>query len=76
MTTSVSPDMRELFDQYAKRAQAKRSYAKYFQLANPGMALYPHTKLICDKLQKIADGEQHFYIIEMPPTAREESYNH
>lgn len=67
MTTSISPDMRELFGQYAKRAQAKRSYAKYFQMANPGMALYPHTKLICDKLQKIADGEQHFYIIEMPP---------
>lgn len=60
----------------AKIALAKRSYADYFLCANPKMKLYPHTKLITDKLQKIIDGEQHFYIISMPPTAREESYNY
>lgn len=51
----------------AKEELAWHNYADYFQLANPGMKLYPHVKLICDKLQKIADGEQHFYIIELAP---------
>lgn len=51
----------------ARGELARRSYAYYFLFANPSMKLYPHTKLITDKLQKIADGEQHFYIISMPP---------
>lgn len=51
----------------AKESLARRHYTDYFQLANSGMKMYPHVKLICDKLQKIADGEQHFYIIELPP---------
>ncbi len=51
----------------AKEELAWHNYADYFQLANPGMKMYPHVKLICDKLQKIADGEQHFYIIELGP---------
>lgn len=51
----------------AKQELARRSYADYFLLANPGMKLYPHVKYIADKLQKIIDGEQHFYIVEMPP---------
>lgn len=56
---------------YAKCELAKRNYADYFTLAtsmfNPRGKLYAHTKLICDKLQKIIDGEQKFYIVEMPP---------
>lgn len=51
----------------ARHALARKSYADYFLLVNPGMKLYPHTKLITDKLQKIVNGEQHFYIVEMPP---------
>lgn len=51
----------------AREELARRSYEAYFQLANPGMKLYPHVKYITDKLQKIVDGEQHFYIFEMPP---------
>ena len=51
----------------ARQELARRSYADYFLLANPGMKLYPHVKYIADKLQKIIDGEQHFYIVEMPP---------
>ena len=49
---------------------ARREYEDYFLLANEsvdGITLFPHTKLICDKLQNIIDGEQHFYIVEMPP---------
>lgn len=51
----------------AKQELARRSYADYFLLANPTANMYPHVKVICDALQKIIDGEQHFYIIEMPP---------
>ncbi|MBD5430131.1 phage terminase large subunit [Lactobacillus sp.] len=53
--------------QAAKMELARRSYADYFLLANPTAKMYPHIKVICDALQKIIDGEQHFYIIEMPP---------
>ena len=72
----IDTDIKQLILNTAKYSRAKRSYAEYFLLANPSMKLYPHTKLITQKLQKIADGEQHFYIISMPPTAREESYNY
>lgn len=52
----------------ARQELAKRSYANYFLLAHDyNMQMYPHTKLICDKLQKIIDGERKFYIVEMPP---------
>lgn len=48
---------------------ARRNYADYFKLAYSDInaKLYPHEKYIADKLQKIIDGEQHFYIVEMPP---------
>lgn len=51
----------------AREQLAWENYEDYFTLVNPGMKLYPHVKLICEKLQKIADGEQHFYIIELAP---------
>ena len=63
----VDTYVKDLVFKTAKYSLAKRSYADYFLLANPSMKLYPHTKLITEKLQKIADGEQHFYIISMPP---------
>ena len=63
----VDTDVKDLVFKTAKYSLSKRSYADYFLLANPSMKLYPHTKLITEKLQKIADGEQHFYIISMPP---------
>ena len=63
----VDTDVKDLVFKTAKYSLAKRNYADYFLLANPSMELYPHTKLITEKLQKIADGEQHFYIISMPP---------
>lgn len=63
----VDTDIKDLVFKTAKYSLAKRNYADYFQLANPSMKMYPHVKLICDKLQKIADGEQHFYIIELAP---------
>lgn len=59
--------MKQAIAMAAKEALAKRDYSYYFLLANPKSKLYRHTKFVCEKLQKIIDGEQHFYIVEMPP---------
>lgn len=59
--------MKQAIAMSAKEALAKRDYSYYFLLANPKSKLYRHTKFVCEKLQKIIDGEQHFYIVEMPP---------
>lgn len=59
--------MKQAIAMAAKEALAKRDYSYYFPLANPKSKLYRHTKFVCEKLQKIIDGEQHFYIVEMPP---------
>ena len=67
MMTKLTVAERNALALTAKEELAWHNYADYFQLANPGMKMYPHVKLICDKLQKIADGEQHFYIIELAP---------
>lgn len=67
MVSVVSEEVKHAVLMSAKEEQAWRSYEKYFLLANPAMTLYRHTKYICNLLQKIADGEQHFYIISMPP---------
>ena len=42
----------------AKEELARRDYQYFFKLANPKSKLYPHTRYICEKLQKIIDGEQ------------------
>lgn len=47
---------------------AKRYYSDFFYLAHGKQYnLLRHQKLIAKKLQKIIDGEQKFYIIEIPP---------
>ncbi|KMT62667.1 phage terminase large subunit [Paenilisteria newyorkensis] len=47
---------------------AKRSYRDYVEYAHFGdYTFFPHTELICDRLQKIIDGEQKYYIFELPP---------
>ena len=51
----------------ARETLATRYYADYFKLVNPDYKLYKHIQYICDKVQKIIDGEQHNYIVEMPP---------
>ncbi|WP_220751565.1 phage terminase large subunit [Apilactobacillus xinyiensis] len=58
----------KLLKQAARYELARRSYADYFELAHDyQFELFPHTQLICDKLQKIVDGERKCYIVEMPP---------
>ncbi|WP_407460080.1 phage terminase large subunit [Lactobacillus gallinarum] len=53
----------------AREELARRSYAYYFLLANADKKaqLFNYTKYVCDRLQKIVDGEQHNLIISMPP---------
>ena len=63
----ITNDMKKAIAQSAKMELARRDYKYYFTLANYNSKLYPHTRLLADKLQKIIDGEQHFYIISCPP---------
>ncbi|AKG66638.1 terminase [Lactobacillus helveticus] len=53
----------------AREELARRSYAYYFLLANADKKakMFSYTKYVCDRLQKIVDGEQHNLIISMPP---------
>lgn len=51
----------------AKQELARRNYKDFFALAHPELKIYPHVNYIIDKLQKIIDGEQHFYVISTPP---------
>lgn len=52
----------------AKEVLATRNYADFFKLVSADdIVLYPHIRYVCEKIQKIADGEQHKYIVEMPP---------
>lgn len=58
----------QLIKQASRFELAKRNYANYFMLSHDyNVAMFPHTQLIADKLQKIINGEQKFYIFEMPP---------
>lgn len=52
----------------AKRTLAKRNYRDYLVYAHNGRYRhFRHTLLIANELQRIADGESRFVIIEMPP---------
>lgn len=66
-TIKLTDSERHAIAEEARAELASRSYENYFQYANFGATLYPHTKLICEKLQPIIDGQQKFYIVEMPP---------
>jgi len=51
-----------------KRELARRSFAEYVEYVHFGnYRHFRHTRLICDTLQRIADGEQLYVLIEMPP---------
>lgn len=52
----------------ARRELARRYYQDYVEYVHRGnYHHYRHTKMICDELQPIADGEQRYIMIEMPP---------
>lgn len=65
MTTQVN--MKEVADNALKEL-AKRYYSDFFYLAHGKQyKLLRHQLLISNKLQEIIDGQQRFYIIEIPP---------
>lgn len=52
----------------AKVELARRNYADYVDLVHHGKYRhFRHTRLICEHLQRIVDGEQLHLMIEMPP---------
>ncbi|MGR6004894.1 hypothetical protein ACT7C0_30200 [Bacillus cereus] len=51
-----------------KKELARRSFAEYVEYVHFGnYRHFRHTRLICDTLRRIADGEQLYVLIEMPP---------
>ncbi|MED4866120.1 phage terminase large subunit [Heyndrickxia faecalis] len=68
MLKTITPEIRKAIAQQAKRELARRSYRDYVEYVHHGhYRHFRHTELICEHLQPIADGEQHFIMIEMPP---------
>lgn len=67
MDTALKDDFKQLVINAGKDELAWHSYKDYFERVYPDMQMFPHTAYICSLLQKIADGEQHFYIISCPP---------
>ncbi|WP_268914098.1 phage terminase large subunit [Lentilactobacillus sp. SPB1-3] len=65
---SLTKSERATIAKQSRLELSRRSYADYFQMSQDyQMRLFPHTKLLCDALQPIADGERRFLIVEMPP---------
>ena len=73
---NLDADQKQYFREEAEFELARRHYGDYFLLTqNWGRdeddekrtVMYPYTKLICDALQPILDGERRFLIVEMPP---------
>lgn len=65
---TLTSEQRKLISILAKRELAKRSYRDYVEYVHHGhYEHFKHTELICETLQRIADGEQLSVLIEMPP---------
>nr|WP_133309152.1 phage terminase large subunit [Aeribacillus pallidus] len=65
---NLTNEQRQLISKLAKQELARRSYRDYVEYVHHGhYTHFRHTELICEYLQPIADGEQHFIMIEMPP---------
>lgn len=67
MPTLNDEQMNALIEE-ANKELAKRSYRDYVEYVHHGhYTHFRHTELICETLQRIADGEQLSVLIEMPP---------
>lgn len=68
MLKTITPEIRKTIAKQAEKELCRRSYYDYVEHVHHGnYHHYRHTKLICDALQPIADGEQRYIMIEMPP---------
>lgn len=63
----MDAEIKQAISLASREVLARIDYEHYFRVVNQSVKLYPHVKYIISKLQKIIDGEQHFYIVEMPP---------
>ncbi|MED4455917.1 phage terminase large subunit [Metabacillus fastidiosus] len=65
---SLTNEQRELIARAAQQELAKRSYRDYVEYVHHGhFRHFRHTELVCETLQRIADGEELSVLIEMPP---------
>lgn len=64
----LSKEQRKAIAEEAKRQLCRISYKEYAKRANfYKITIFRHLELIAEVLQRIADGEQLFVLIEMPP---------
>lgn len=65
---SLTPQMKNELAELAKYEASRRSYYDYVELVHHGAYRhFRHTALICKHLQPIAEGEQRYILIEIPP---------
>ncbi|WP_332649696.1 phage terminase large subunit [Lysinibacillus sp. 54212] len=68
MLQEISDEQLDALAYEAQRELARQFYRDYVEFAHHGhYTHYRHTELICNVLQRIADGEQLSVLIEMPP---------
>lgn len=68
MLKKITPEMRKAIARQAEKELCQRSYYDYVERVHRGQYQhFRHTKLICDALQTVADGQQRYVMIEMPP---------
>lgn len=68
MKMKLTKQQRKAIADEARRELCRVSYADYAKRANFGkLTVFRHLELIAEPLQRIADGEQLFVFIEMPP---------
>ena len=64
----VTKEERKVIRERARQELARRNFKNYLEYVHEGRYTRTrHTDLIADALQPIADGEQRFLIVEMPP---------
>ncbi|MBO0962352.1 phage terminase large subunit [Neobacillus sp. MM2021_6] len=65
---TLTVDQRQAIAQLAKEELSRRYYRDYVEYVHHNKYRhFRHTELVCKELQRVADGEQRYIMIEMPP---------
>lgn len=65
---TLTPEATSEIARQARYELSRRKYRDYVELVHHGAYRhFRHTELLCDALQPIADGEQKYLLVEMPP---------
>ncbi|MFF5994267.1 phage terminase large subunit [Lysinibacillus sp. KU-BSD001] len=68
MQNVISDEQLDALAYEAERELARQSYRDYVEFVHHGhYSHFPHTEIVCEALQRVADGEQLSILIEMPP---------